>query len=279
MTEMSTSQRKHFIDFMKGLCALCIIITHFKWTSIQRLYLLFPFWIDMAVPVFMLITGYVYTNSFMRHGVCEFKEAYNTALILQRFKRILLPYIVIFSIEAIIDIAINKATLLNVAIYFFFGGKGPGSYYTPVMIQVILVFPIIYFAIKKFKVNGFILVWGGVNAAYELLYRLAGLPISIYRICVLRYLFFIAFGCCLAMYKKTVFGKTVNRILLCTGVIFIICVEYLGIDPLIVNFDWKRVSYIAGFYIAPLFELIVLREPGVHSLLFLKSEKHHFMFS
>ena len=113
-----------------------------------------------------------------------------------------------------------------------------------------------FFAIKKFKVNGFILV-GGVNAVYELLYRLAGLPTSIYRICVLRYLFFIAFGCCLAMYKKSVFGKTVNRILLCTGVIFIICVEYLGIDPLIVNFDWKRVSYIAGFYIAPLFELIV----------------------
>ena len=67
------------------------------------------------------------------------------------------------------------------------------------------------------------------------------------------------------MYKKSVLGKKANRILLCIGVVFIICVEYVGIDPLIVNFDWKRVSYIAGFYIAPLFELIVLREPSVRS--------------
>jgi fucose 4-O-acetylase-like acetyltransferase len=48
------------LDALKGICIIFVVITHFRWTEELRLLLFFPFTIHMAVPIFMLISGYVY---------------------------------------------------------------------------------------------------------------------------------------------------------------------------------------------------------------------------
>ena len=47
------------IDFLKGISILLVLITHYAWTEEQRLNILFPYAIDMTVPVFMVVSGYV----------------------------------------------------------------------------------------------------------------------------------------------------------------------------------------------------------------------------
>ena len=61
-----------FVDVLKGICIIMVVVTHFSWEEHERLYYLFPFWIDMAVPIFMLISGYVYTISYKRHEINKF---------------------------------------------------------------------------------------------------------------------------------------------------------------------------------------------------------------
>lgn len=60
------NERCHSIDFIKGICIILVIISHYRWTDYERLRWMFPFWVDMAVPIFMVITGYLHSKSFQK---------------------------------------------------------------------------------------------------------------------------------------------------------------------------------------------------------------------
>lgn len=66
---MADNKRNALLDILKGLCILFIIVTHAGWSDQQILNMLFPFWIGQAVPVFMMISGYLYTKSLEKNGV------------------------------------------------------------------------------------------------------------------------------------------------------------------------------------------------------------------
>ncbi len=51
---MTDRKRNYNIDLGKCICMIMIIITHFEWSQRERLSYLFPFYIDMAVPLLML---------------------------------------------------------------------------------------------------------------------------------------------------------------------------------------------------------------------------------
>ncbi len=91
--KLETSRlRNHFLDILKAAAILCILITHFHWTDQQRLRLFFPFWIDMAVPVFMVISGYVNFCSSKRSGINSLREAYAAERIRKKLLRYLIPF-------------------------------------------------------------------------------------------------------------------------------------------------------------------------------------------
>lgn len=69
-------KRNHAADILKGICIVCIVITHFSWSDTERRMFLFPFWIDMAVPVFMVISGYTHSISFEKRHIGEITQAY-----------------------------------------------------------------------------------------------------------------------------------------------------------------------------------------------------------
>ncbi len=64
---MRKEERIHSIDFLKGICILFVIITHSNFTDYQRLIFGFPFWIKMAVPIFMIMSGYTMYTSYEKH--------------------------------------------------------------------------------------------------------------------------------------------------------------------------------------------------------------------
>lgn len=99
MRSEKSEDRNYFLDILKGICILFVIITHFGWEAEERLRYGFPFWIDMAVPVFMIISGYVYALSYRRKGVDSFEKAYKLSIILGNAVRYTVPFLMVCSVE------------------------------------------------------------------------------------------------------------------------------------------------------------------------------------
>ena len=142
---MSNEERNHTVDVLKGICIIFVIITHCSFSDSQRLWLLFPFWIDMAVPIFMFLSGYLWTLSYKKHKLNDLKSCYNRKLITKKLVRFILPFLIVFLIEEILLIFLHKSfDIKSFLLNFLCGGLGPGSYYTQLMIQLIILLPLIY---------------------------------------------------------------------------------------------------------------------------------------
>ena len=169
------------------------------------LWYLFPFCFSLVIPYFMMISGYVYAVSFERRGIKSIEQAYNKTFVAEKFIRYTVPYTIAFIAEWIV-FRVFGTYLVGIRTYGIFafvmdylsGGKGLGNYYYPIMIQLIFLFPIIYFVIKKYNLKG---LWYCflVNAGYEVLKVAYGMNEYEYRLLLFRYLFVIAAGCYVAV--------------------------------------------------------------------------------
>ena len=91
-------KRNHSIDMLKGVCIIFVIVTHFA-SSEETLRFLFPLWIVMAVPLFMIISGYVYAGSYIRNDIKTFGDAYRPKFLIDKMIRYTIPYTVAWVIE------------------------------------------------------------------------------------------------------------------------------------------------------------------------------------
>ena len=99
-------------------------------------------------------------------------------------------------LELVVNIVFLKKEMViaDVLKNYLCGGWGPGSYYYPLMIQFVFVFPIIYFVIKENSRRGLVICLV-VNILYEILKWAYEMNIECYRLLLFRYIFIIAFGC------------------------------------------------------------------------------------
>ncbi len=256
-----------------------VVVTHFPWEENERLNYLFPFWIDMAVPIFMLISGYVYTISYKRHGINNFESAYSIKNNTDKLIRYTVPYIIAFIIEEIyIILATSGIDSISYEILTFIdGGRGPGSYYYPVMIQFVFFFPIIFFIINHHKKNGLILC-GFLNILFEILQRTYDLNSSTYRLLIFRYLLLISVGCHIATYGIS-WSRRKSIMSIVTGITFIIAYCYLGYEPIIIRY-WTRTSFLACLYIMPIISYLILKFKNISNTVLAligKSSFHIFL--
>lgn len=249
---------KHYlsIDFVKGILILCVIITHYAWLDNERLWLLFPFWVDMAVPLFMVISGFVYTKSFQKNGT-TIEKAYTLESMLKKIIRYSVPFFIVFVVEEIIfsvvfDVPHSPSQLVR---DFLNGGHGPGSYYYPIMMQFIFFFPVIYAIIRKHDFRGLILCIF-INFLYEVLKSAYGIPLDSYRLLIFRYTFLIAYGCYMAT-DNYIKHKKLSLLCAFLGVIYITFTAYFHVIPPITRF-WTGTSMWAGLYIIPVAKPILL---------------------
>ena len=248
-------KRNHIVDILKGICIMCVIITHFNWQYDDRLILVFPFFINMAVPVFMIISGYVYTISFEKRGISAIGQAYQIDYLIDKLLRYTIPFIILYILELLafyrIDVTYSKSEIIW---NFFAGGFGYGSYYYPIMIQFIFVFPIVYFIVKRLEFFGLILS-GFLNAFYELLQWSYYVSSTHYRLLLFRYLLVIAFGCYLYL-KKGKIRKPIWIASALFGIFFIWIYTYHNYTPHVV-IHWTGTSFLAVLYIMPVIGLLI----------------------
>ncbi|MCR5792756.1 MAG: acyltransferase family protein [Lachnospiraceae bacterium] len=250
--QKTAKKRFHSIDFIKGICILFIIITHYAWSHEERIQFLFPFWIDMAVPIFMIISGYFYTKSLQKNNTDSLLKGYSPSIVLGKIIRYSVPFIIAFTLEELLFFLFKVPgtySLLHLCVTFICGGVGPGSYYYPVLIQLIFYFPIIYMIVRKFDFKGF-LFCGLLNILYEVLKSVAGMDEALYRLLIFRYTLIIAYGCYLAMdsYKR---HKVLSVLAFGVGVSYIITCKFFEVEPPFTIY-WTGTCMWACLFIIPI---------------------------
>lgn len=273
------NKRNHFLDIAKGIAIIMVCITHFSWTSAERLIGLFPFWISMAVPIFMLVTGYVSAMSFDKKTDGSIKELYNINSTINKLVRYIAPFLCMFIVQTILEIELKnrEVNLLIWIEYFFKGGfRKYGTYYFPVLLQLTFLVPIIYWLIKKYKYG--IYICFGVNLLYEIIKTVCEMDKYTYRLLAFRFIFAIAMGCYIYLHRK---GKTiVNKTILCLGVLYILLISYSYYKPIIFN-KWKNTSMMTILYIAPIFNYFVRNKSSLECKLLEtlgRASYHIFLF-
>ena len=262
-------KRNHMLDVMKGICIIFIVITHFDWTDADRLKFGFPFWIDMAVPLFMIISGYAYSMSFQNHKIERFSEAFRLNDVLMKFIRYTVPFCIALLIE-FAAIAIGSVVMpdvfsgwlpqgiLSVFKITVTGGLGPGNYYYPIMVQFIFTFPIIYFIVKRYNTFGFILCIL-INVLYEIVQTGYGLNEETYRLLLFRYVMLIAFGVYFYLNKGRKFNPAFTIAFLFIGISYIVANKYLGWQPKSIPY-WQGTSYLAAMFIIPIVNILLKKD-------------------
>lgn len=211
----------------------------------------------MAVPIFMVISGYVYYLSFQKNNIEHIESAYEISFLLPKVIRYTIPFLMVEAVDFICTSILHRfgyftdfnRNFAQFLISVFRGGNGPGSYYFPIMIQFLFIYPFIYFSLKKYGTKGFVACFA-VNALYEFYQRIYFVDGELYRLLVFRYTSVIAFGSLLASkHKKEI--KIWDKVLaFVVGVAFLFVEAYTSYSPKIIIY-WTGTCFISTLYILP----------------------------
>lgn len=174
--------------------------------------------------------------------------------------RILRPYGLIVAVQSILLFVFMSYDFKKIITVILTGGIGPGSYYTVVMLQIILLYPFIYKLLKKFggKSLIFLLI---LNLAYEVFIVYVNMPVELYRLISIRYIFFITCG---AYFKRDCNSKNIVALLI-IGILLIYLLNYSEIRMPVFIY-WKTTSlptvFLSMFYFM-LMKKIRLKRCGV----------------
>lgn len=219
----------------------------------------------MAVPIFMVISGYVYSLSY-DSSVFAIGKMYSIKELSCKILRFIIPYSLVWLVEITLKILYLKEPISVglVAKSFLGGGFGPGTYYTPVMIRIVILAPIVFLFIKKHKKLALICLLL-INLIYEVLKYYMGMDADIYRLFVFRYLFIFSYG--VWLYTSNTNSKdkydAIDYILGGIGAIYLLLTQYCGIHIVFINM-WESTSVVACLYIIPVLRILI-RQCKVHN--------------
>lgn len=84
-------QRIEFLDYLKAVCVIMVIITHYGWEDKTSPF--FTMLINMAVPVFMIVSGYNFAMSNRKKADGNLEKMYGWNMMKPKLIRFLLPFL------------------------------------------------------------------------------------------------------------------------------------------------------------------------------------------
>ena len=84
-------QRIEFLDYLKAVCVIMVIITHYGWEDKTSPF--FTMLINMAVPVFMIVSGYNFAMSNRKKADGNLEKMYGWNMMKPKLIRFLLPFV------------------------------------------------------------------------------------------------------------------------------------------------------------------------------------------
>lgn len=245
-------KRLLYIDAIKCYAIIMVLITH-SLSSRPHIFLQLggPFLIDIAVPLFLIVTGYNYSNSCKKHKMNSYKEWFTVRNLIKINQRILFPFMIIAIIEWLIifikfgDICLVNQFLFNTITF------GPGFYYILLLLIIQFTFPFIL-ALYKRNAKLCIMLSIIVNIIFEFANASGCISDWTYRISLARQITFIIAGIYLSYTPIYLINK--NYIIIGTIIsnLIILNVNYLDYAPLIYK-GWINTSSINTFYVISIF--------------------------
>ena len=247
------SGRCDAIDRIKLIAIIAVILLHaIPETWLYRLLAQFHIW--QAVPLFMMLAGVTASFSELRRSTQSPPTPLDALDLLRRMRRIVIPFTIVWAIQVSIIAAFgsfdSQADWLS---SWFRGGYGPGSYFIPVYLQHLVVFPIVSALDRKTSHANIalrVVFWLALSLAIDYACLLFSMPDWLYRVFYGRYLFAVVLGIWLVRESlpMVVFGLG-----LLVGVLYITAVTGLGWIPSFAYPSWIQQHAPAFFYTAAVF--------------------------
>ena len=108
MSEITAERKKRidFLDYMKAACVIMVIITHYDWQD--KTTPIFTMLINMAVPIFMIISGYNFAMSNRKKTGGKFGEMYAWRMMKPKLVRFLVPFFTVCLVEIVMLLLEDK---------------------------------------------------------------------------------------------------------------------------------------------------------------------------
>ncbi len=246
-----TKNELQFINILKAIAIILVLITHNGFSLTFRENIFFTYFINMAVPLFILITGFNYSLSFSKINNINFVKILKS--LFRKFKRLTIPFFIILLIEWYLNLSNIRFHHFTTA--FINGGVGPGSYYYPVMVQFIILFPFIYLLLKKYKEKGVAIIFI-IQFLADSIFYLTDINPNLHRVLCLRYIFLVSLGCYLGL-KKEKINSNALLLMEMIGINFLTILLCSNSEQAYVPFTlWSGSSLLVSFYIFPIFAYI-----------------------
>lgn len=236
-----------FIDYLKGICILLVILTHCIPDFLRR-HLLFSLWGSTAVPIFLIIQVFHTYKKGLDNVKINFNKLWN---------RIIKPFLLVEILLIIIYLGLKIATgnydslfslIKKIAKY---GGRGSGAYYPWIYIQFALLLPIMAPILKKIKGIYLAVAFIFISELFEIMCSLMNMPEYIYRLLFFRYTFLIYLGYLLVIKGYILNWKTLLVSIISAASILLFVYTKTDLSPFIFYVPkWKSCHWICYLYIA-----------------------------
>ena len=154
------------VDIMKAWMIFLVILDHSTTHDFMSQFGA-ALWERIAIPGFIVVMGFNLGISFNAKGITTLKEAYSKEYFISKMKRYIIPYIILYFIQAIIYLFVNiifhppliANGIYDLSEYMMLGYTpfwGPGMWFIPALFGSILVFPLLYICYKKAPIITFI---------------------------------------------------------------------------------------------------------------------------
>ena len=228
-------QRDLLIDLLKIFAIIMVITSHTLNSD-----LIFD---DIAVPLFLVITGFNFFF-FWQNKRINYRFYYDKVKFLSNILKFLIPYLFLVLFQVILRSFTNTIKWSDIYQFLFLGGFGDGSYYTPLVIQILIVFPLIYNLIKRFNLKGLFIILL-FYLFYEVLINLILNPDNyvvkqLYRYLIFRQVFYIASGCFIFLNKNKVFNY-LSFLFVAIGITFYLLYKFSVYQPILFK-SWPTTS-------------------------------------
>ncbi len=236
-----------FIDYLKGICIVFVILTHCVPVSIRR-YLLFSLWGVPAVPIYLIIQVF----QTYKKGVDNVKTNYA-----KLWGRVIKPFLMVELLLIGLTLGLEIATGDFRGFSNFFinivkgGGMGAGAYFPWIYLQFAILLP--FFALLFQRLNGIYLAIAFIviSVFLEILCCVTNMPQYIYRLLFFRYTFLIYLGYILVTKGYTMNAKTLLLSLLSALSILLFVYKKIDLTPFVYYAPkWRSCHWICYFYIA-----------------------------
>ena len=230
------------IDYIKGLCILFVIWTHCM-TREELSLILFPFWGDTAVPIFLIIQAF---HCYKKNSDARIPD------IKKLWFRILKPYLILLGCTFILDYFIYfQDTNGTFDLHLYWQLRGPESYYIFIYIQFAFILPLLRPIFNKISQKWYFLLFLLASQISEFVFSIANCPDNIYRLTFFRYIFLIYLGYLIAQEGIEINKKIIPVIILSVIFIYIFCYTSYDLRPIFCtnhNF-WPLCHWVCYFYI------------------------------